>query len=235
MRDMAQKVAFRWLVSTQEPIPFGDMVVFPGSPYRKDFWRGSEDPVLRPGEYFAEDPQVALWYARNFARSGYVTGYDIQGRVLDATKDPVGVLKKVVGGFTNTESYDRAWEIMEEIPGVVEALQDQGYEMVKFYDVAPSHIIAYKYIGSRTLKGRPVLKVVEDSDIRKYLPPLCQKLWGDRASLPISSHGWRALGDAVEDLREGFELGPPEEYLESVPEKLYGGRMPQWDDVFDVI
>lgn len=234
MDTLVGRLAKRWLEATRrQVIPLGDMAVFPGRDHQKDFWRGSGDSTLNPGEYVAESPQDALWYARNFAAGGYVTGYDIPGNVLDATRDPIGVLQEA-SGIVDFGHYDQAWEIMEGIPGVIEELRDQGYTLVKFHDVAPTRgTVAYKYIGTRPLAGQPFLKVVTDRDIQTYLPQLSKALWGDPKALPPTGHGWRALGEAMEEVRLGFDLEDPEYYLESAPRGLYVGTMYQFDDALN--
>lgn len=212
-----QKIAVKWLAASLKVLAVGDLVVFKGSSTRGRFWRGSADPVLRQGEYFAEDPEVALFYARNFARDGFITGFSLGGTFLDATRDPRGTLGDASGIELDTtdprQEYTEAWEVMENIPSVVEALAKKGYTAVKFYDVAPLRgTVAYKYIGKRTIKGKPTAKVVTSNDIKRYLPVISQHLWGDPKALPTNAKGWAAAAEALYEVSYGSDLEDPEDY-----------------------
>jgi len=211
------------------------MVVFPGAPTNLKFWRGSPTPELVSGEYVARDPQDALWYARNFARDGYVTGYNIRGGILDASRNPVEALREATG-ITDFDGLDEAWEILEQVPGVADALVKQGYSLVRFNDVAPKRgTEAYKYLGPSKIRGVPVLKVVSTKDIKKYLPGETQKLWGEEDALPATEHGWMALSEAQEEVRSGWDLEDPSYYLDSAPKKLYSGTLYQWAEAEELL
>lgn len=231
---LIQRVANRWLAGSTEVLAVGDLAVFKGSSTRHPFWRGSPKPVLNHGEYFTDDPQVALWYARNFSRDGYITGYSVGGKVLDATRRPRQAIEEASGVALDTQDprqeYMEAWEVLENIKGVVEALSKKGFTSVKFHDVAPTRgVVAYKYIGGRTLKGNPTAKVVSRQDIQKYLPGISQRLWGNDKALPLTEKGWDAASEALNDLQSGWDVDDPEDYIGR------GGFTLDWSDVERVL
>ena len=233
MRASPSRVAARHMAS-QDVVAVGDLAVFPPINDNYKYWRGSSEPVLEYGEYVAAEPEPTLYYARHFAGHGYIAGYKIPGHALDATSNPRRVLEDASGLdfdlWDEDHEYTEAWEVLENIPGIEDALVDRGYTLIEFYDAVPSRILAYKYIGDRTIRGDVAAKVVSPADIRKYLPPLCRKLWGDAKALPATEKGWLALGDAQWDVMNDIELEEPDYYLSSV---VTSSKSVGWWDLSD--
>lgn len=208
--------------ATPKVYPAGDAVAFADASWGWTFWRGAPDQDLQPEQYFTDDPDTALHYARRlqgYEHNRLLVGMEIKGEILDATDDPIGTLAEM-SGLTpppDVDAGDAAWMWFENDPRLLPALQKRGFVAVKFLESYPiDGSVSYKYLGGAEITHEPVAKVIDKKDYAVFVPQLAADLWGDANAVPHNEQGWRAVSAAFADRSlDPKYLDPPEDYLDA--------------------